>query len=171
SRSVTSRTRASKRPPFEPASCAVSLSSSCRTSQATTCAPSSANASAIARPRPCAAPVTIATLPSKRAAMRFLARLGEGAPGAGRRSIADPSSWRQLAPSPATRYRFRRTFPERGEDRMKRLRELVGRELKWTQPRATKRDFDLLDGEEIVATLRFRSFFGSFATAGTADGT
>ena len=53
---------------------------------------------------------------------------------------------------------------------MKGMRQLVGRELKWTQPRAMKREFELMDGDEIAATLRFRSSFGSFATAETADG-
>ena len=53
---------------------------------------------------------------------------------------------------------------------MKRIRDLVGRELKWTQPRALKRDFELKDGDEVVATLRFRSLFGTLATADTADG-
>lgn len=53
---------------------------------------------------------------------------------------------------------------------MKRIRDLVGRELKWIQPHATRRAFELRDGEEMVATLGFRSAFGSFATAQTADG-
>jgi hypothetical protein len=54
---------------------------------------------------------------------------------------------------------------------MKKIRDLIGRELKWVQPHATKMDFELKDGEEIAATLHFRSLFGSFATAESADGT
>jgi hypothetical protein len=33
-----------------------------------------------------------------------------------------------------------------------------------------ERDFELKDGDELVATLCFRSLFGSYATADTADG-
>src|SRR5262245_28986273 len=53
---------------------------------------------------------------------------------------------------------------------MKRIHDFVGRELEWTQPGAMKREFELRVGDEIVATLKFRSLFGSFATAVTADG-
>ncbi len=53
---------------------------------------------------------------------------------------------------------------------MKRIADLVGRELEWKQPRATKREFELRDGDEIVSALRFRSLLGSFATADTSDG-
>jgi hypothetical protein len=53
---------------------------------------------------------------------------------------------------------------------MKPMKQLVGRELKWIQPRATARDFELKDGEETVAMLEFRSMFGSLATATTGDG-
>ncbi len=53
---------------------------------------------------------------------------------------------------------------------MKRLKDLVGRELKWIQPQVTRREFELRDGEEVVATLSFRSTFGSLATAQTAEG-
>jgi hypothetical protein len=53
---------------------------------------------------------------------------------------------------------------------MKRLAELMGRELKWTQPGAFKMNYELLAGDELAATLRFRSSFGSLATAESADG-
>jgi len=53
---------------------------------------------------------------------------------------------------------------------MKRMQELAGRELEWVQPKATKRGFELRDGEEVVATLTFRSAFGSLATAAAAEG-
>ena len=57
------------------------------------------------------------------------------------------------------------------EDVLKKsLRDLVDRELKWTQPRALEREYELRDGDEIVVTLRFRSMLGSHATAQTADG-
>ncbi len=35
---------------------------------------------------------------------------------------------------------------------MKRMQDLVGRELKWVQPRAMKREFELRDGDEVAAT-------------------
>jgi len=53
---------------------------------------------------------------------------------------------------------------------MKDIRLSIGRELKWTQPSGMRREFELRDGDELVATLRFRSAFGSFATAETAEG-
>jgi len=53
---------------------------------------------------------------------------------------------------------------------MKRIQDLVGRELQWTQPRAMKREFELRDGDEQVATLHFRSGFGSLATATVEQG-
>src|SRR5262249_7418034 len=53
---------------------------------------------------------------------------------------------------------------------MRSLRETAGRELEWIQPRATRRDFELKDGEATVARLSFRSLFGSYATAEVAEG-
>ena len=53
---------------------------------------------------------------------------------------------------------------------MKSLRDALGRELEWIQPRAMTREYELRDGEETVASLRFRSFWGSFATAHTREG-
>jgi len=53
---------------------------------------------------------------------------------------------------------------------MKLLRDLAGRELHWVQPKAMRRDFELRDGEDIVATLSFRSAFGSLATVEAAEG-
>lgn len=53
---------------------------------------------------------------------------------------------------------------------MKRLADLLDRELKWTQPGAMKMHFELHAGEELAATLRFRSSFGSLATGESADG-
>ena len=52
-------------PPAARHNCSVSRSSSSITSQAQTCAPRSANARLMARPKPCAAPVTMTVLPVK----------------------------------------------------------------------------------------------------------
>ena len=53
---------------------------------------------------------------------------------------------------------------------MKKIRELTTQELKWLQPHALKMEYELLDGHELVATLRFRSSFRSLATGESADG-
>jgi|KBSSwiStaDraftv2_1062776.scaffolds.fasta_scaffold45103_2 hypothetical protein len=53
---------------------------------------------------------------------------------------------------------------------MLKLRELVGTELRWVQPHALQREFELRSGEEPVATLAFRSAFGSLASARTDEG-
>jgi hypothetical protein len=55
---------------------------------------------------------------------------------------------------------------------MKRIAELFGQQLKWVQPSALKMqyEFELRSGDELAATLRFRSSFGSFATGESADG-
>lgn len=53
---------------------------------------------------------------------------------------------------------------------MMRLAEFVGHELKWIQPHALKMEYELHAGDMVVATLRFRSSFVSFATATSADG-
>jgi hypothetical protein len=55
---------------------------------------------------------------------------------------------------------------------MDKLASLVGKPLKWEQPHAMKMEYGLYVGEEqeTVATLKFRSSFGSLATAECADG-
>ena len=53
---------------------------------------------------------------------------------------------------------------------MKNIPTLPGHQLTWVQPRALKMEYELQDDGELVATLRFRSSFGSFATAESADG-
>jgi hypothetical protein len=53
---------------------------------------------------------------------------------------------------------------------MKRLADLINRELKWTQPGALKMHYELHAGDELAATLRFRSAFGTLATGESADG-
>ena len=53
---------------------------------------------------------------------------------------------------------------------MTKIAEVIGRELKWAQPSAWKMEYELRADDELIATLRFRSSFGSFATAESADG-
>jgi hypothetical protein len=53
---------------------------------------------------------------------------------------------------------------------MRRISELVSEPLKWTQPGAFKKHFELRAGDEIVAALHFRSAWGSFATGESAEG-
>ena len=53
---------------------------------------------------------------------------------------------------------------------MNKIAEVIGRELEWVQPSAWKMEYELRAGEDIIATLRFRSSFGSFATGESADG-
>ncbi len=54
---------------------------------------------------------------------------------------------------------------------MEKIAEYVGKELKWVQPHASKMEYEMRSGDMVIATLRFRSSFGSFATAASADGT
>ena len=53
---------------------------------------------------------------------------------------------------------------------MQSLSARSGQALKWTQPKASKMEYELHAGEQLAATLRFRSSFGSFATAESAEG-
>jgi hypothetical protein len=53
---------------------------------------------------------------------------------------------------------------------MMKIAELTRHELKWVQPNAFKMEYELRAGDAVAATLRFRSSFGSFATAESADG-
>ena len=54
---------------------------------------------------------------------------------------------------------------------MRRIAELAGQSLKWEQPSALKMKYELrTENGELAALLHFRSSFGSFATAETADG-
>jgi hypothetical protein len=53
---------------------------------------------------------------------------------------------------------------------MLKLRERVGTELRWIQPHALRREFELRSGEDTMATLRFRSAFGSLASAQVDEG-
>jgi hypothetical protein len=53
---------------------------------------------------------------------------------------------------------------------VRRIADVVDHHLRWIQPRLTERRFELQVGHESVATLSFRSSFGSLATVRTADG-
>lgn len=53
---------------------------------------------------------------------------------------------------------------------MRKIAGLAGRELKWVQPSVLKMEYELRADNELVATLRFRSSFGSFATGESLDG-
>ncbi len=52
---------------------------------------------------------------------------------------------------------------------MKRLSEVTGLALQWMQPSAWREAYELRANNDVVATLHFRSAFGSLATAQTAD--
>ena len=53
---------------------------------------------------------------------------------------------------------------------MRRLVELIGRELKWVQPTAFKTQYELRSGGELVAVLRISGLFRDQAAAESADG-
>lgn len=53
---------------------------------------------------------------------------------------------------------------------MRKINELIGAELVWRQPNALKMEYELLANNQTAATLRFRSSFGTLATAESADG-
>ncbi|HYM81602.1 MAG TPA: hypothetical protein VEY91_09350, partial [Candidatus Limnocylindria bacterium] len=53
---------------------------------------------------------------------------------------------------------------------MRKIGDVVDRPLKWSQPSALSMQYELRAGDELAATLRFRSMFGSFATGESADG-
>jgi len=53
---------------------------------------------------------------------------------------------------------------------MKNIAPLLGHEFQWEQPNAFKMEYELRDGDDLVASLRFRSSFGTLATGESADG-
>jgi hypothetical protein len=53
---------------------------------------------------------------------------------------------------------------------MRHLAEGTHADLRWVHPHVFDRGYELRHGDELVATLAFRSAFGSFATAASADG-
>lgn len=52
---------------------------------------------------------------------------------------------------------------------MKRLDQVTGPALQWMQPSAWREAYELRAGDDVVATLRFRSAFGTLAMAETAE--
>lgn len=53
---------------------------------------------------------------------------------------------------------------------MERFDRAIHRPMRWVQPKVLDMAYELLDGDALVATLAFRSSFGSFATFRTSDG-
>lgn len=53
---------------------------------------------------------------------------------------------------------------------MKRMRDVAGGPLRWVQPGTWTSAYELHAGDDKVATLAFRSAFGSLATGESADG-
>ena len=60
--------------------------------------------------------------------------------------------------------------PGKGTAAVTKIVELIGREMEWMQPSVWKMEYELRSLDQLIATLRFRSSFGSFATAESADG-
>lgn len=53
---------------------------------------------------------------------------------------------------------------------MRRIAELIGRELRWVQPTAFKPHYELRAGDDLVALLRISGLFRDQAAAESADG-
>ena len=53
---------------------------------------------------------------------------------------------------------------------MEKIASFVGLPLQWDRTSLFKAEYELKSGEALVATLRFRSIWGTFATAQSADG-
>lgn len=53
---------------------------------------------------------------------------------------------------------------------MRSIFSATNQPLKWAQPSAFRMGYELLSGDEVFATLTFRSSFGTLATGDTADG-
>jgi hypothetical protein len=53
---------------------------------------------------------------------------------------------------------------------VRKIADVGGRELQWVKPNWLTMAYELRDGDECVATLRFRSTFGTHATAESGDG-
>ena len=53
---------------------------------------------------------------------------------------------------------------------MQKIVSSIGLPLEWQQPTLLKMEYELKSGDSLFATLRFRSSFGTFATAETIDG-
>ena len=53
---------------------------------------------------------------------------------------------------------------------MHKIVSSISQPLEWQQPNLLKMEYELKSRDSLLATLRFRSFWGTFATAETADG-
>ena len=53
---------------------------------------------------------------------------------------------------------------------MDKIVSSIGLPLDWQQPNLFKMEYELKSGDSLLATLRFRSSWGTFATAEAADG-
>lgn len=51
-----------------------------------------------------------------------------------------------------------------------RIRDFATEPLRWEQPRSLRMDYELRTADRLIATLRFRSAFGSFATLQDGEG-
>ena len=50
------------------------------------------------------------------------------------------------------------------------IRDSAGEALRFTQPHMFSRDYELLCGDDVIATMKFRGLTGSLATGESADG-
>lgn len=53
---------------------------------------------------------------------------------------------------------------------MRSMSEASAKEIRWSQPRAARMEYELRSGTELLATLTFKNMFGTFATTESADG-
>jgi len=53
---------------------------------------------------------------------------------------------------------------------MQNIADISHRHLRWVQPKALQETYELRDGDNLVATLKFRSSFGTLARAESGDG-
>ena len=53
---------------------------------------------------------------------------------------------------------------------MNQISMYTGQTLKWTQPSSFRMEYQLLAGDDLLASLNFRSSFGTLATGETASG-
>jgi hypothetical protein len=53
---------------------------------------------------------------------------------------------------------------------MEKVASFIGLPLQWDRTSLFKADYELKSGEALIATLRFRSIWGTFATAESAEG-
>jgi len=56
------------------------------------------------------------------------------------------------------------------EPNMEKIAEFIGLPLLWRRPTLLKPEYELTSGQTLVATVSFRSIWGTFATARSADG-